>query len=660
MSIQIITTEQGVKDLARKMQGVKVIGYDLEFSPLNPHDNSKLFIIAIAFGGTAYVIDYTKVQNVDAIKPYLAGKDVIKIAHNASIDWKHTLYHLGVNMKNVYCTMVAEQVITAGLDVEEYKYTDFDSKERKSMFSLAAVLWRRYRVELDKGVRNIFINYDGSPFDKEVYEYAGKDTLYLERIYTDQQKEIEDKNLKRVINLEMRLLPYVARMEYNGVHFNIDKCIEAIPIVDQIVAKMDKWLQDMFISLGAAKRILITRDGYSCVKLTSWQQVLAAFNAIGIKVDGTDKDILKDWDFKHGIDWNDQYKQDTVWLEDETEDFDIAYACSVLRHYQVIKALQKFKGTYLVGLQERFHKPTGKIYPSFLQTGARATGRFSSRDPNFQNLIKADSLRAIGLGDYDIRGMCYAPPGYKIISLDYEGIELVLLSIISNDDNLIRVILEDDAHKPVTQIIATSFGLQLPDGYKKIKPFSIFRNVAKTLTYAKMYGSGANNLARKLSIPLTQAGYKLTMPIVKTWMDEWNKAFPKAAHALEAAANQAVTQGYVETVLGRRRQWDTTQFTDKSKYFGAMRQGANSVIQGSAADLMKVALVRVAERLDTERAQLIMQVHDEMVILARDDYAVECGNMAADEMIKAGSILWPNAPKGLIKAAPEIAQVYAK
>lgn len=660
--IQVIDTAQGIKELSRKMQGVTTIGYDLEFSPLNPHDNSKLFLISITFGGTAYVIDYNKVKYVDPILPFLTDKKVLKIGHNLSIDIKHTLHHLGVMLQNCYCTMVAEEVLTAGLDVPEIEYIDHEGKKKKSSFSLAALLNRYFGIALDKEIRNVFINYDGSAFSREVYEYAGKDTLYLERLYNAQQEQIKAKNLTRVINLEMRLLPHVARMEYNGIHFDIEKCKAGIPVTEQIISRVEQWLQDMFITQGIAKRILVTDEGYSCVRLTSWQQVLAAFNAIGITVTKTDKDELKEWDFRYGLEWNEQNKQETLWLDDETEEFDVAYGNAVLRHYAVLKALEKFKGTYLEGLQGKYHAPTGKIYPSFRQCGARATGRFSSNNPNFQNIIKPKALKAIGLGEYDVRGMFYAPEGYTFVQCDYEGIELVLLAIIAEDEALQDAILSDDTHKTVTAMIANTFGFpELPEGYKKIQPFETFRDVAKTKTYARIYGSGVKNLHRKLSIPLAQVGYKLKIEHVQEWFDGWAAQFPKAAHALEAAARDAVSKGYVETVLGRRRQWDlATLAEDQHKMYGAMRQGANSKVQGSAADLCKLALVRVAERIDPEQAWLQAQIHDELIVLSTNEYAPTCAKIVETEMVKAGALLWPNARPGLIKAEAQLMQRYSK
>lgn len=661
--IEVITTIEGVQKLAKKLQGVKVLSFDLEFSPLNPHDNSRVFLASLAANGVAYVIDFTLIppSSMKALEPVLASKQVKKIGHNISIDWKHALHHFGIRLQNVYCTQIAEEVLTAGLEVESVKYIDHDGKERSSSFSLAALLWRRMGITLEKETRNVFINYDGSPFTKEVYDYAGKDTLYLEEIYNQQQKEIEEKNLQRVINLEMRLLPYVAQMEYNGIHFNIDRCKSAIPVVEEIIEKMERWLQDTFIANGIAERILIAKDGYSTVRTSSWQQLLSAFQRMGIDVESTDKNVLKDWDHVHGLRWNNERKEENIWIDDVTEGFDIAYVNAVLRHHAVKAALTKFKGTYLEGLQERYHAPTGKVYPSFRQTGARATGRFSSNNPNFQNMIRSESLKALGLGDYDVRAMFYAPKGHKLIICDLEGIELCLLAIIADDEKLMHVIRSGDAHSPVATIISTSFGCDPVTAENKgIQPYKTFRNTAKTLTYAKMYGSGPKNLHRRLAIPLATVGYDMTFQHAQRWIEQWNAMFPKAAVALESAAQQAVTQGYVETVLGRRRQWDTSKFDDKSKYFGAMREGANSLIQGSAADLMKVALVRMCERLDTKRSWLLAQIHDEALVMATDDYVEEAAEIVGREMVKAGEVLFGEKAKGIIKATPKISSVYDK
>lgn len=665
MQVTVITKPRELTELVKRLQTAKYIGYDLEFSPLNPKDNSRLFIMSLCIGDTAYVLDFTQLKLADAkpIFPFLESKKIVKIGHNLSIDWKHTFHHFGVAMQNCYCTMVAEEVITAGLDVEKISIEGADGKKSTSSFSLAALMWRRFGYTMEKESRKYFIHYDGNPFTREAYAYAGGDTLYLEQIYKQQQKEIAAKGLERTIALEMRLLPEVALMEYHGIPFDIEKCQEAVPVVDKVVARMEHWLQDMFIKAGVAETVLFTKEGYTAVNTGSHKQLLDAFHKMDITVEGTDKNVLKEWDFANGMEWNDRNRQAHIWdeSEDETGEFDVAYVNAVLRHHAVKAALMKFRNTYLIGLQDKYHAPTDKIYPSFRQCGARATGRFSSNNPNFQNMIRSDSLKALGLKEYDVRSMFHAEEGTKLCIVDFEGIELVLLAIISKDEALQNVIIGGDAHSPVASIISKTFGLPPVTNENKGKePFKAIRNVAKTLTYAKMYGSGAKNLYKRLSIPLAIAGCKMTYSHAADWMQQWDAMFPKAAVALEDAAQKAASQLYVETVLGRRRQWDESILLDNSKKFGAMRQGANSLVQGSAADLMKVAFVRVADRLDRKRSKILAQIHDELLVQLDDDYAEEGAKIIGEQMVLAGELLFKGIPHGLIKAIPKISNCYDK
>jgi DNA polymerase-1 len=260
------------------------------------------------------------------------------------------------------------------------------------------------------------------------------------------------------------------------------------------------------------------------------------------------------------------------------------------------RALSKLKSTYVDSLPALVDPRTGRVHTSFNQTVA-ATGRLSSSDPNLQNIpVRSESGRRI-------RTAFVAAPGCRLISADYSQIELRVLAHCAEDASLIEAFARDeDIHARTAREV---FGQLAPaEG----------RRLAKVMNYGIVYGMGAGRAAREMGVPLAQA---------EAYIAGYFARYPGVRKFIERTVATARERGYVTTVLGRRRYFPELGARDPAVRQFAERAATNTPIQGSAADLIKLAMLEVCRRLRGAglRAQLLLQVHDELVLEAPEDEA---------------------------------------
>ncbi|WP_372524620.1 DNA polymerase I [Piscinibacter sp.] len=272
-------------------------------------------------------------------------------------------------------------------------------------------------------------------------------------------------------------------------------------------------------------------------------------------------------------------------LEKLAEDYPLP--AKILEH----RGLAKLKGTYTDKLPLMVNPATGRVHTNYAQAVA-VTGRLASNDPNLQNIpIRTAEGRRV-------REAFIAPPGHVILSADYSQIELRLMAHISQDANLLKAFAEGmDVHRATASEV---FGIA-PDAVTSEQ-----RRYAKTINFGLIYGMGAFGLAASLGIERSAATayierYFARYPDVKRYMDE-TRASAKA-------------KGYVETVFGRRLWLPEINSPNGPRRTGAERQAINAPMQGTAADLIKLAMIAVQAALDAQgrATRMVMQVHDELV-----------------------------------------------
>lgn len=637
-SVFLIQNEDDALSASHVLKKSDTVFLDLETTGLNPI-NSDLLLLTIGDGQNIFVFDYTKLDKskIARLFSWMTRKTVV--AHNASFDVKF-MYHYGVPLPNARCTLITESLIYAGI--------------HGMSMSLEETAFRRLNYVLDKQIREEFSS-SAVQINEIHIKYAAQDVYVLKPIYELQQSDIRALDLQKVYDLEMSIIYATSLMEYFGIRVDLERLKQAeLPFI-QARDRAFAVLQDIFISGGCAEEIVFTREGYFCVKPTSSEQLLKAFHCLGINVPSMNAKDLAEYDAKYAEKNINSSEFEEIVDDEELLQMRVGYAHPVLRVHAAASVAQKVLSTYIYGIQERLIGD--RIYPSYLQTGARATGRFSSRNPNFQNIVKKDKLERIGLGDWDIRSMFIADEGYTFIICDYSGIELVIAALFSEDEKMLELITSGDIHSYVASHI---FGVEVNSENKKKPPYSIFRDCAKTLTYAKMYGAGGYNLERSLAPRLNTVGVQVHPGDGQKWSKIWDEIFPNAGRFLNASSDQAVTRGYVTTILGRRRNWKLP-FPSKGAYNAARREGSNAPIQGSSADMMKLTIKMLFERLKFPEERIVATIHDEIIVTCPEERAEEVAHLVGNIMVEAGETLFPLAKKyKAIQAEPKITKRYDK
>ncbi len=283
------------------------------------------------------------------------------------------------------------------------------------------------------------------------------------------------------------------------------------------------------------------------------------------------------------------------------------------------RALSKLKSTYTDKLPQQICARTGRIHTSYHQAVA-ATGRLSSSDPNLQNIpIRTEEGRRI-------RQAFIAPPGYSLLAADYSQIELRIMAHISGDQGLLQAFADDlDIHRSTA---AEVFGVP-PDEVSDDQ-----RRSAKAINFGLIYGMSPFGLSRQLGISLDEArGY------TELYFDR----YPGVQDYMKRTRQQAKEQGFVETVFGRRLYLPDIQARQAQRRQYAERSAINAPMQGTAADIIKKAMLAVDDWLQNDGvdARMIMQVHDELVLEVHSDMADEAAARVAELMGGAATLQVP-------------------
>ncbi|MDT7910110.1 DNA polymerase I [Thermus sp.] len=272
------------------------------------------------------------------------------------------------------------------------------------------------------------------------------------------------------------------------------------------------------------------------------------------------------------------------------------------------RELTKLKSTYIDPLPDLIHPRTGRLHTRFNQT-ATATGRLSSSDPNLQNIPVRTPL------GQRIRRAFIAEEGWLLVALDYSQIELRVLAHLSGDENLIRVFQEGrDIH---TETASWMFGVPR----EAVDP--LMRRAAKTINFGVLYGMSAHRLSQELAIPYEEA---------QAFIERYFQSFPKVRAWIEKTLEEGRRRGYVETLFGRRRYVPDLEARVKSVREAAERMAFNMPVQGTAADLMKLAMVKLFPRLEEVGGRMLLQVHDELVLEAPKERAEAVARLAKEVM----------------------------
>ena len=369
--------------------------------------------------------------------------------------------------------------------------------------------------------------------------------------------------LEKLFQLEMRVLPILTKMELTGIHLD--------------TATLHAYNKELTEGIAAAEQSIYKEVGHEFNIASPKQLQTVLFEERGLKAGKKTKT---------------GYSTDTSVLEE------LAFEDPVPRMILDYREMAKLKSTYVEALP-KLVDDQGRIHTDFVQTGT-ATGRLSCRDPNLQNIpVRNEAGRRI-------RSAFTAPEGKVLISADYSQIELVVLAHLSGDKNMSQSFIDGtDVHKATAALI---YGV-VPD---EVTPE--MRRTAKTINFGVIYGMSAFRLARDLGISRTQASQ---------FIENYFAQYSSVDAFIKDTIKKAEETGWVETLFGRRRPIMNINSRNKLEKAAAERIAVNTPVQGSAADIVKTAMLAVSDALKTSAspAHLLLQVHDELIFECPDDKA---------------------------------------
>jgi len=397
-------------------------------------------------------------------------------------------------------------------------------------------------------------------------EYAAEDALWTLKLFNKQLEIFEQKKEKELLNiafnLEFDFIYVLAFMEQKGIKVDIE-------LLQKYKEKSSQYLSELTFKIH---------------------------QAVGEKFNINSPKQLSNILFEK-LALDSSKKTKTGYSTDETVLESLKDSHIVVPILLKYREAFKLHSTYIEPLLELGLKNKNcKIFTSFLHTGT-TTGRLSSKNPNLQNIPVGTQ------SNIQIRKAFIAQNGYKLVGVDYSQIELRLLAHFSKDDALLESFRQDlDIH---LQTAIKIFG----ENEAKSK-----RNIAKTINFGLLYGMGSKKLANTLNITPKEA---------KTYIDSYFEAFKSVKEYFKSVEDAAVNSGFVKTLLNRKRFFDF-QGANAMLQAAYLREAVNTLFQGSAADLIKLAMIKIHQKYkDNENVKMLLQIHDELIFEIKDEYIEE-------------------------------------
>lgn len=599
----------------QEIEQVGIFGFDLETTGLDPLSSSVRLCQLSLPGGGVYLADTRRLElPLDDLVELIERPDVKVVGHNLKFDLSFIQAPLKrrLRARNLFDTMLVSQVCWGG-------YFDLRRAERASKNPLKKVNPEHTLQALAERHLGIFLPKELQASDWSAEDlteaqklYAARDAAVLLPLHDILQELLKKNELEDIAEMEFRAIPAVIEMELQGLPLDASR---AMALQEQKSASMLQLSQELQEEVQKAGYQPKPRRGRrqempSELNPDSTKEVLDFLRSQGYKGDTTSEEALK------GL------AQGGCKFAD------------ILLRYRTLKKQVEF----LDGWLSRLSPIDGRLHPRYFQLSTRA-GRFSSRDPNAQQIPKR------GDGGREMRSLFKAPPGRKLIKADFAGIELRIMARISKDETMMRAFQEGlDLHRLTASKLA---GVPIEEVTKEQ------RQSAKSANFGLIYGVSAEGFQRNTK---NEYGIEMTLEEATRIRDTFFETYSKIAqfHETQRARKgcpgnfythnfregfKALPAVYTATLRGRKRFWGWSE----GKTLARNTELYNSPCQGTGADMLKEVLAALYEELP-EEARLIGAIHDEILLEAPEGLAPEAAAILKAVMEREGSRMLSPVP----------------
>ena len=562
-----VQDEEALEEVVQKLAASEWLSFDVETTSTDAM-SAKLVGLGVAWapGEAAYLpIAHNQPEQLDwdlllaKLQPIFAGPERKKLAHNAKYDLT-VCRRYGLEVAGpIHDTMNMAWVLDPGR-------RDLGLKAQAA----AELGWQMTEIAELIGSGRKQITMDAVPIDQAA-AYCGADVDATLQLYPLLEKQLHDQGLWKLYeDLELPLVPVLTQMEMNGVLLDIPFLAK---MSEQLGHRLAELEQELFKLVGHEFNLRSTQQ---------LSQVLfdeMDFPAKGLKRTASGH-------YSTAVSTLEQLAASS----DELDDRQVRVLEIIFEQRQ----LEKLRGTYVDALPALVNAETGRVHTSFNQTGT-STGRISSSDPNLQNIpIRTEIGR-------QIRRAFVAPPDWVLISADYSQVELRVLAHVAGEEALIESFRADQDIHAATASRLFNTPIDQVDRSQ--------RGLAKTINFATIYGVSEFGLSSRTEMSRAEA---------RQFLDQYFETYPRIREYIASTIAKATEEGYVETLLGRKRYFPelTNRRLPYNQRQAVERAAINAPIQGTAADIMKLAMIQLHERLQDAgtQARVLLQVHDELVL----------------------------------------------
>jgi DNA polymerase-1 len=557
---QIVDTTAALSAMVEELHAAGSFAFDTETDSL---DAMRANLVGLSFSPSAGRSFYVPVGHaqgtqlslgevLESLKPLLEDPSLGKVAHNANYDMM-ILANYDIQVRGLdFDTMVAAHLASrSGLDLKELAFNVL----QEEMTPIKELI----------GTGRKQITFDQVPVELAA-PYAAADADMTGQLREALEPVLRTRGTDRIMaEVEIPLVPVLVQMQRNGIIVDPDMLRNMSgDLTEQVYALQE----EIYANAGQPFNI------------GSPQQLSTVL---------FEKLMQPAWLKEQGLPPPKRTK--TGFSTDASVLEELRGANPIVDKVLRYRELTKLKSTYLDALPDLVNPATGRIHTSYNQVGS-ATGRFSSSDPNLQNIpIRTELGR-------QVRRAFLAQPGWKLLAADYSQVELRILAHLSKDPALLEAFHRDeDIHSATaSQVYGVEMGDVTPD----------MRRLAKVMNFGIIYGLSAHGMAQQTDLDVHQSA---------EFIEGYFGKYPGIRDYVEAIKQQARETLYVETLLGRRRYLPEIASSNHNIRQGAERMAINMPVQGTAADIIKIAMIRIHRRMLEQgvASRMLLQVHDELI-----------------------------------------------